>query len=107
MKVTVLDREALNDPDQEKETFALDVLLGLSAEHKSLPTKYFYDAKGSELFAKITDLEEYYLTACESVHSQTFQTCSETFGSGPIRPTCRIRGTRSTKAPWVSTTGNS
>lgn len=50
----------------EKDAFALDVLVGLSAPRKSLPSKYFYDEAGSALFKKITALPEYYLTGCET-----------------------------------------
>ena len=49
----------------ERDTFALDVLVGLSAARKSIPSKYFYDEQGSELFRRITRLPEYYLTECE------------------------------------------
>lgn len=45
--------------------FEKEVKNGLSNKPKTLPTKYFYDAKGSELFQEIMDLEEYYLPACE------------------------------------------
>lgn len=45
--------------------FAQDVLIGLSQEQKSLPSKYFYDEEGSRLFQEIMKLPEYYLTACE------------------------------------------
>ena len=48
------------------ETFARDVLEGLTRAPKSLPCKYFYDEEGSRLFQQITDLPEYYLTRCES-----------------------------------------
>lgn len=37
-----------------------DVSSGLTARPKELPPKWFYDARGSELFEKITDLPEYY-----------------------------------------------
>ena len=47
------------------ETFAQDVLEGLSRAPKSLPCKYFYDEEGSRLFRQITELPEYYLTHCE------------------------------------------
>jgi dimethylhistidine N-methyltransferase len=43
-----------------------DVHAGLTAEPKSLPPKYFYDARGSELFDEITRLPEYYPTRAES-----------------------------------------
>ena len=42
-----------------------DVLRGLTSEPKSLPPKYFYDARGSALFERITRLPEYYLTRVE------------------------------------------
>lgn len=42
-----------------------EVLEGLSGPHKSIPTKYHYDARGSRLFEEITDLDEYYLTRTE------------------------------------------
>jgi len=45
---------------------AEDVRTGLRATPKSLPPKYFYDARGSELFEEITRLPEYYLTRAES-----------------------------------------
>jgi dimethylhistidine N-methyltransferase len=45
--------------------FRADVLRGLRAPAKELPCKYFYDKTGSDLFEKITELEEYYLTRTE------------------------------------------
>jgi L-histidine N-alpha-methyltransferase len=50
-------------PDRER--FAVDVLMGLSATRKSLPSKYMYDDEGSRLFDLITTLPEYYPTQCE------------------------------------------
>lgn len=47
------------------ERFRADVLAGLSRPQKRLPAKYFYDAAGSELFDRITELDEYYLTRTE------------------------------------------
>lgn len=44
---------------------ARDVLRGLRLEAKSIPPKYFYDERGSELFECITALPEYYLTRAE------------------------------------------
>ncbi|MEX0618663.1 MAG: L-histidine N(alpha)-methyltransferase [Pseudohongiellaceae bacterium] len=65
MPYTVLKSIRQQNQDLLKEQFALDVLMGFSAETKHLPSKYFYDSQGSRLFEKITDLEEYYPTACE------------------------------------------
>ncbi len=42
-----------------------DVRTGLTAEPKWLPPKWFYDAAGSELFSRITRLDEYYPTRRE------------------------------------------
>ncbi len=47
-------------------TFAEDVRRGLSAQSKSLSSKYFYDELGSALFECIMCLPEYYLTRAES-----------------------------------------
>ena len=45
---------------------ARDVRRGLTATPKSLPCTYFYDARGSRLFDRITRLPEYYLTRAEA-----------------------------------------
>lgn len=42
-----------------------EILNGLSQPQKSLPSKLFYDERGSLLFEQITHLEEYYLTRAE------------------------------------------
>jgi len=42
-----------------------DARAGLTATPKSLPPKWFYDERGSELFDKITLLDEYYPTRAE------------------------------------------
>jgi L-histidine Nalpha-methyltransferase len=42
-----------------------DARAGLTATPKSLPPKWFYDANGSALFEKITELPEYYPTRAE------------------------------------------
>ncbi|MFF0386424.1 L-histidine N(alpha)-methyltransferase [Streptomyces sp. NPDC004286] len=48
-----------------------DVLDGLSTDPKTLPPKWFYDARGSELFERITELPEYYPTRAEREILQT------------------------------------
>ena len=47
------------------EDLAAEVREGLSRPLKELPPKLFYDARGSELFDRITELPEYYPTRCE------------------------------------------
>ena len=65
MSYIVLDSLRSRNQASMRDQFAFDVLMGFSAEHKYLPSKYFYDDRGSRLFEAITDLEEYYPTACE------------------------------------------
>lgn len=49
----------------QEDTFRVDIARGLASGEKSLMPKYLYDERGSELFEKITDLPEYYLTRTE------------------------------------------
>jgi dimethylhistidine N-methyltransferase len=42
-----------------------EILSSLQKSRKSIPSKYFYDERGSLLFDQITHLEEYYLTRAE------------------------------------------
>lgn len=49
-----------------KNTFAEDVITGLTSDPKTLPPKYFYDNAGSELFEKICATPEYYVTRTEA-----------------------------------------
>lgn len=46
-------------------TFANDVIEGLTAEHKHISSKYFYDDNGSRIFQEIMKMPEYYLTDSE------------------------------------------
>jgi dimethylhistidine N-methyltransferase len=55
----------LVDLRPEAGSFREDVIAGLSRAVKSLPPKYFYDARGSELFEAICELPEYYPTRTE------------------------------------------
>jgi len=53
------------DREPTVSSFLADAVEGLSSTPKRLAAKYFYDARGSELFEKITQLPEYYLTRTE------------------------------------------
>jgi dimethylhistidine N-methyltransferase len=53
-------------PPRYDSPFARDVVDGLSAARKRLPSKHFYDALGSDLFEQICDLPEYYPTRTET-----------------------------------------
>lgn len=57
-------RNLLHDQDSP---FALaeDARRGLTAPRKTMPPKYLYDARGSRLFERITELPEYYQTRTE------------------------------------------
>jgi L-histidine N-alpha-methyltransferase len=61
----VLTHRDLARVESFDQTFASDVLVGLSQTPKKLSSRYFYDERGSRLFQKIMELPEYYLTACE------------------------------------------
>ena len=52
-------------PDFAAQALARDALAGLTSTPKSLPPKWFYDSRGSELFEEITRLPEYYPTRTE------------------------------------------
>ncbi|MDR4499197.1 MAG: L-histidine N(alpha)-methyltransferase [Candidatus Scalindua sp.] len=52
-----------NIPENE---FSSDVKVGLTSEPKFLPFVHFYDHTGSQLFEKICELPEYYLTRTET-----------------------------------------
>jgi L-histidine N-alpha-methyltransferase len=54
----------LTDADPAAELRA-DVLAGLTATPRTLPPRWFYDERGSELFDRITRLPEYYPTRAE------------------------------------------
>ncbi|MFJ2237370.1 L-histidine N(alpha)-methyltransferase [Streptomyces sp. NPDC087859] len=51
--------------DATEAALRADVLRGLTRTPKTLPPKWFYDAHGSELFDRITELPEYYPTRAE------------------------------------------
>lgn len=54
------------DDGTDLDDFGPIVAAGLTAAHKHLPCRFFYDARGSELFEEICELPEYYLTRTES-----------------------------------------
>lgn len=57
---TLLDCQSALTNDGE------DVIQGLTSNPKTLPVKYFYDTRGSELFEQICELPEYYPTRTEA-----------------------------------------
>jgi L-histidine N-alpha-methyltransferase len=61
-----VDKSVQTRPPGYLDALRADVAAGLTATPKSLPPKYFYDARGSELFEEITRLPEYYPTRAET-----------------------------------------
>ena len=59
-RVTVLDLEPVNSD------FLAEVVAGLSGTPRTLPCKFFYDERGADLFQKICELPEYYITRTET-----------------------------------------
>lgn len=53
------------DYGPETATFQRDVVEGLRGTPPSIPSKYFYDERGAELFEQICELPEYYPTRTE------------------------------------------
>jgi L-histidine Nalpha-methyltransferase len=58
--ITLLDSHPTLKNDGE------DVIQGLTENPKTLPAKYFYDSRGSQLFEQICELPEYYPTRTEA-----------------------------------------
>jgi dimethylhistidine N-methyltransferase len=59
-------RELLSERYALDDDFLAAVIDGLSRPQKTLPCRFFYDARGSELFEEITRLPEYYPTRTET-----------------------------------------
>ena len=82
--------------------FADAVLSGLGRRPRSIPCRFFYDAKGSELFEEITALDEYYPTRTETAlleaHGEEIAALAGSgrilveFGSGSSRKTSLLLG---------------
>jgi len=63
--VSTFDLTRLLPADHFSHALRHDVQHGVTASPKWLPPKWFYDARGSELFEEITRLPEYYPTRAE------------------------------------------
>jgi L-histidine N-alpha-methyltransferase len=57
--------DAFVDLEPKIDNFHEEVLLGLRAPQKRIPSKFFYDDAGAGLFERICTLEEYYVTRTE------------------------------------------
>jgi L-histidine N-alpha-methyltransferase len=65
MELLTVEPDVRIDRHPVRDTMADDVRDGLRRNPRELPPKYFYDARGSQLFDRITTLPEYYPTRCE------------------------------------------
>lgn len=66
-------------------TFRADVLNGLTGSPKTLPCKYLYDEAGSDLFDRICDLDEYYVTRTElAILEGALDEIAASIGSHPL-----------------------
>jgi dimethylhistidine N-methyltransferase len=93
------------------DSFAADVLEGLTAKPKRLSPKYFYDLTGSALFERITQVPEYYPTRCEiallrqhapAIASLFPQNCALVeFGAGSSRKVRILLGAAATIEAYV------
>jgi len=68
------NRLGLYDFEPQRKTFRDEALQGLQDARKELPSKYFYDDVGSQLFDLICELDEYYLTRTELSIMQQYKT---------------------------------
>ncbi|HUK66647.1 MAG TPA: L-histidine N(alpha)-methyltransferase [Anaeromyxobacteraceae bacterium] len=77
--------QALATPQPADTTFQFlaDVLRGLSRPQKEIPCKWLYDARGSALFERICELDEYYPTRTElGIMENHVRTMAGLLGSG-------------------------
>lgn len=106
MSTTMSDPAIKNDS-----AFADAILTGFAQEQKSLPPRFLYDTRGSELFEEITRLEEYYPTNCDieilTTHGKDMAAKIGSgavlveFGSGSSRKTPLLLGALDNPAAYV------
>ncbi len=73
----------LSDFSPDAAVMLEDVLRGLALPEKNIPSLYFYDQRGSELFDAITELPEYYPTRTEiAILEQYGEQMAEAIGPG-------------------------
>ena len=77
--------DSLLEISPESEQFLNDVLVGFATEQKSIPAKYFYDEKGSQLFDQICEVEEYYPTRTEmAILNDNIDEIADRVGTGTL-----------------------
>lgn len=113
MQVTSGERLRFYAMDVQKHhhTFARDVAAGFAAPQKWLPPKYFYDARGSQLYEQICKLPEYYpyraerdifITYAAEIHAEISRLALVEFGSGSATKTRHLLAAyEAAKRPFV------
>ncbi len=85
MKISRLIFDSYSEKNQNKNQFAEDVDKGLSSHPKNISSKYFYDDLGSQIFQKITQLDDYYPTRTEyQILNSLKDTLPEIIGAGQV-----------------------
>ena len=64
--------EQMMNQMQNESVFLNEILSSLNEPQKKISPKFLYDQKGSELYQKICDLQEYYLTRAENKILKTY-----------------------------------
>ena len=85
-------------PTDLKAALRDDVYAGLLATPKELPPKWFYDERGSELFAEITRLPEYYPTAREAEILERF---APEMAQRPVKTFIELGAGSAEKTRWL------
>ncbi|QKK03078.1 MAG: L-histidine N(alpha)-methyltransferase [Pseudomonadota bacterium] len=68
-------------PSKQHEAFRADVIEGLSATPRTIPCKYLYDARGSELFEVICRTDDYYVTRADlALHERHLPAMAQLIG---------------------------
>jgi L-histidine Nalpha-methyltransferase len=83
------------DSTSATDELAADARGGLTSTPKSLPPRWFYDARGSELFEQITELPEYYPTRTEAQILQAH--AGDIAAAAPVRTVIELGSGSSTK----------
>ncbi|MDQ2836722.1 MAG: L-histidine N(alpha)-methyltransferase [Actinomycetota bacterium] len=93
MSISVDDRYL--DSAVAADELADDARAGLTARPKSLPPRWFYDQRGSELFEQITELPEYYPTRTE--HGILQAHADDVAAAAPVNTVIELGSGSSTK----------
>ena len=73
----------LLDLEPAASDFLAEAIAGLSKQPRMLPSKFFYDERGSELFQQISALPEYYVTRTETdINRANIAEMARSIGSG-------------------------